>query len=175
MKYKTPRNKITRIRRRHIAMRKILLDLNLPEDKKGLHEYIAETLGFPLNRIKTLDDLYGELLSISEPTAVGIFMPLGDPEDLDFDHMLYIFQVCDTFRDAEADNESLAIIMGDLVLNPGYEGAYDDYFEDVEISDDYDGAELSLVDEGEDYADDEDDDTPGDHDVVMLDINKFRR
>ena len=160
-------------------MKKILLDLNAPKDKKGLHDYIAEEMGFPANHGKNLDALYDELTSISEPTAVGIFMPLGDPEDMDFNEMVYIFQVCDVFREAEADNESLAVIMGDLILNPGYEGAYDDYYEDEEYPDDYDIADLRqhVFDDGADEDADEDDeqDVPGDHDVVMLDINKFRR
>ena len=69
--------------------------------------------------------------------------------------------------------------MGDLILNPGYEGAYDDYYEDEEYPDDYDIADLRqhVFDDGADEDADEDDeqDVPGDHDVVMLDINKFRR
>lgn len=160
-------------------MRKILLNLNEAVNKDQAQDYIAETFGFGPKYGKNLDALYDELTSISEPTAIGIFMPIGDMSDLDFDYMLYIDQICETFAEAEEDNSALAVIYGDLPLNDGFENSYDGLFgeEDDYYEDESD--EIPGFDSDNDSANDSDDDpasdAPGDHDVVLIDINKFRK
>ena len=183
-------------------MKKIILNLNEAENKEQVQDYIAKTFGFGPKFGKNLDALYDELTSISEPTAIGIFMPMGDMMDLDFDYMLYIDKLCETFAEAEEDNSALAVIYGDLPLNDGFEDAYDGIFDDDDDFDDYTGERIGRRGNIRPFADDyfEDDadaeseadadmdseedsdldsdidlDVPGDHDVVLLDINKFRR
>ncbi len=172
-------------------MKKFLLNLNEAENEDEAQEYIAKTLGFGPKYGKNLDALYDELTSISEPTAIGVYMPMGDMTEMDFDYMLYIDKLCEVFSEAEEDNSSLAVIYGDLTMNDGFEDVYDDIFDDDDF-DDYTGERISHRGNSEldeDYyeeddsdfeASDSDDsdsesDMPGDHDVVLLDINKFRR
>ena len=90
-------------------------------------------------------------------------------------------KLSETFAEAEEDNAALAVIFGDLPMNKGFEDVYDDIFDDDEL-DDYTGEHInSRGNKSEDnYEDDADTDTddadmPGDHDVVLLDINQFRK
>lgn len=161
-------------------MKKIILDLNEAENEEQAQDYIAKTFGFGPKYGKNLDALYDELTSISEPTAIGVFMPMGDMTEMDFDYMLYIDKLSETFAEAEEDNSSLAVIFGDLPMNKGFEDVYDDIFDDE--FDDYTGERINhrdnksdVDDYYEDDADSDDADMPGDHDVVLLDINKFRK
>ena len=138
-------------------MRKILLDFSVPDTKEKAHDYIAEQMGFPDYYGKNLDALYDMLTSIGEPTAVGIFLPVGDMIDLNIDLMVYFDRIGEVFLDAEADNPSLAVIFGDLAANPGYEDRFDDLYDDY------------MDDE---TASENDPDAPGDNDIVMLDIGR---
>ena len=101
-------------------MKKIILDFDIPENKKELHEYIADKLEFPEYYGKNLDALYDCLTDIAQPTAIGIFEPAPDLRDVDMDLMLYIEKVKDTFNDAEKANPDIAVIYGDLVENEHY-------------------------------------------------------
>ena len=50
-------------------MKKVLLDLGMPDTKRGVHEYIAEEMGFPEYYGHNLDALYDMLTSVTAPTA----------------------------------------------------------------------------------------------------------
>lgn len=110
-------------------MRKVILDFDIPEDRKEAHEYIAEKLDFPEYYGKNLDALYDCLTDISEPTAVGIFDPSSDFSDIDIDYMMYIEKVKQTFKDAERDNPELCVIFGDIMENEAYDDPEDDDFD----------------------------------------------
>ena len=138
-------------------MKKVLLDLSIPDSKERTHEYIAEQMGFPEHYGKNLDALYDELSSVSEATAVGIFMPIADMMNLDIDLMIYFDKIGEVFLDAEKDNPSLAVIFGDLASNPGYEDRFEELY--------------GACAEGED----QEEDMPGDKDVLFLDIGKRRQ
>jgi len=114
-------------------MKKVILDLSVPENKKELHEYIAGELSFPDYYGKNLDALYDMLTDISEPTAIGLFPPTPDFNELDMDLMVYIDQLCDVFRDAEKSNPELAVIFGDIVenLDPDEDYPGTDEFDDL--------------------------------------------
>ncbi len=141
-------------------MKKILLDLSVPETREKTQEYIAEKMQFPEYYGKNLDALYDMLTSIGEPTAVGIFLPVTDMIDLDIDLMIYFDRIGEVFRDAETDNPNLAVIFGDLADNPGYEDRFDELYEDYPEAEEESG---------------EDPDLPGDSDVIMLDIGKWKQ
>ena len=98
-------------------MKKVILNLSVPESKRGVHEYIAEEMGFPDYYGYNLDALYDMLTSLTEPTAVGVFSPTPAFDELDIDLLVYIDKVCDVFRDAEFTNPELAVIFGDLLEN----------------------------------------------------------
>ena len=132
-------------------MKKVLLDLGIPATKTETQEYIAEQMGFPDYYGKNLDALYDELTSIAEPTAVGIFLPIPDMIDLDIDLMVYFDRIGEVFTEAEESNPCLAVIFGDLVMNPGYEPEDDDF------------------DDGYDEDGGEDGDPVGEHDIIFLD------
>ena len=118
-------------------MRKVILDLNVidpksfdysnpdADPKKELHRYIAEQLGFDAERCVNTDRLYDELISVDEPTAIGLFMPNGELEELDIDYMMYLDTIKDTFNEAEADNPELAVIHGDINDNGGVDDGED--------------------------------------------------
>lgn len=73
-------------------------------------EYLAEKLGLP-ESCRNLDALYDCLTGISEPTAVGFFLPTVEFDDLSIDLMMYLDRVRKVFLEAEADNpEGLAVI-----------------------------------------------------------------
>lgn len=145
-------------------MKKVLLDLQLPDSKKAAQDYIAEQLGFAKDSCRNLDALYDELTSIGEPTAVGIFMPVGDLDELDIDLLVYFDKICEIFSDAEQDNPCLAVIFGDIMMNPEFE------YDDDELIDEYTGEPLSTDDD--EFTDEEFSDMPGDHDVIYLDLDR---
>ncbi len=147
-------------------MKKVLLDFSVPQTQEKTQEYLAEKMGFPDYYGKNLDALYDELTSIGEPTAVGIFLPVSDLIDLDIDLMVYFDQIGEVFSDAEADNPNLAVIYGDLVMNPEFEDLYDP--EDEYLMDEEDEDEDEDADPDSGYA------MPGDKDILFLDIGKKR-
>ena len=118
-------------------MKKVILDLNVidpksfdysnPEadPKRELHRYIPEELGFDKDSCINNDRLYDDLISRGEPTAIGLFMPAGELEELDIDYMMYLDQVKDTFNEAEQDNPEIAVIHGDITDNGGVDAGED--------------------------------------------------
>lgn len=128
-------------------MRKITLDFGGPISaaaltRREIHEYIAEKMAFPEYYGHNLDALYDCLTDITEPTAVGIAIPVI-PEDQQetarqmalpageddnpprrvwrqgqehFDAVKYFRKVRKAFADAEADNPNLAVF--DLTALP---------------------------------------------------------
>ena len=158
-------------------MKKIILDLGKAKNEEEAQNYIAETFGFGPKYGRNLDALYDELTSVSEPTAIGVFAPVGDMDGLDFDYLIYTDKLCETFADAEGDNPSLAVIFGDLPHNKGFEDAYDDIFDEDADFDDYTGERIGHKADFGDFDDDSDtedfsdeSDMPGDKDIVLLDI-----
>lgn len=160
-------------------MKKILLDFGIPDSKESTQEYIADKMGFGPAYGKNTDALYDELTSIGDPTAIGIYMPMGDMIDLDFDLMLYFDKISEVFTDAEEANPQLAVIFGDITANPGYDDEYADLLDSY--IDDYTGERIgrggsaaSDADEDEFDEDDELADMPGDNDVLMIDLGGNR-
>ena len=119
-------------------MKKVILDLSIPADKKGVHEYIAEEMGFPEYYGHNLDALYDMLTSVTEPTAIGVFPPVPDFDEVDFDLMVYLDRVCDIFRDAEAVNPDLAVIFGDITDNLDYSEEDTEGFDDPDDLENFD-------------------------------------
>ena len=117
-------------------MKKVLLDFSSPESKKGVHEYIAQEMGFPEYYGKNLDALYDELTSVTEPVAIGFFMPVPEFDDIDFDLMLYLDKVKEVFKDAETVNPEIAVIFGDITDNLEFPEEEED--EDSYLLDDQD-------------------------------------
>ena len=117
-------------------MKKVLLDLSINKKKKGVHEYIAQEMGFPEYYGKNLDALYDELTSVTEPVAIGFFMPVPEFDDIDFDLMLYLDKVKEVFKDAETVNPEIAVIFGDITDNLEFPEEEED--EDSYLLDDQD-------------------------------------
>lgn len=85
----------------------------LKDYKELVHEYIGRQMNFACE-IKSRDGLYDALSDISEPTAIGFFLPTMDFDDLSIDLMMYLDKVKNTFLEAENDNaEFLAVIMAE--------------------------------------------------------------
>jgi len=79
--------------------------------KELVHQYLARKLNFPQTYGKNLDALYDCLTDISEPTAIGFFLPTVEFDDLSIELMLYLDRVKKVFMEAEADNaDCLAVI-----------------------------------------------------------------
>lgn len=126
-------------------MKKITLDFGgltsaAALTRREIHEYIAEKMAFPEYYGHNLDALYDCLTDITEPTAVGIAIPMipenmqeserqtaapaGGGEDPPrrvsrqeyFDVMKYFLKVRKAFADAETDNPNLAVF--DLAAVP---------------------------------------------------------
>jgi len=152
-------------------MKKVLIDLGRAQSKAQAQELVASEMGFAEGYGRNLDALYDELTSICEPTAVGIFMPLGDPYEMDFDLMLYFDRIREVFMEAEEENDALAVIFGDLTDNPGHEDDYDDLFDE----DDWDDYDEDRSDKEEDEDDFDESDLPGDDDVLVLDLSKYKK
>ena len=88
-------------------MKKITLDFGGPlsaaaPTRRGIHEYIAARMEFPEYYGHNLDALYDCLTDITEPTAVGIVIPVTSEDP-------YIRKVRKAFADAETDNPNLAV------------------------------------------------------------------
>ena len=112
-------------------MRKVILDMNHPQSKAEVQDYLKEAFSFPDYYGKNLDALYDELTSVTEPTSVGFFMPYPDLEEMDIDLMVYIDRVKEVFLDAETVNPDLAVIVGELPENA--DDSWDsgeDYYDD---------------------------------------------
>jgi len=76
-----------------------------------VHEYLARKLNFPASYGMNLDALYDCLTDISEPTAIGFFIPTVEFDELSIDLMMYLDQVRKVFLEAETDNSDfLAVI-----------------------------------------------------------------
>ena len=115
-------------------MKKVILDLSLPGNIKEVHEYIAEEMEFPAYYGNNLDALYDMLTAVGTPTAVGIFMPVPDGFDgIDFDYYMFLEKLKQVFKDAEAENDDLAVIFGDIVDNFEEDGSEEDDFDIDEI------------------------------------------
>ncbi|MDO4489043.1 MAG: barstar family protein, partial [Eubacteriales bacterium] len=91
-------------------MRKIILDFYKINTKEAAHDYLAEKLGFPEYYGKNLDALYDCLTEIAEPTAIGFFAPIPDMDRVDVEFLLFIDKVKDVFKEAEQDNDCIAVI-----------------------------------------------------------------
>lgn len=79
-----------------------------------IHDYLRDQFDFPDYYGKNLDALYECLTDITEPTAVGFFIPVPDFDDLSLDFMIYLEKVKRVFMDAERDNgDYLAVICAD--------------------------------------------------------------
>ena len=128
-------------------------------------------MGFDEDYGRNLDALYNELISVSEPTAVGVFMPLGDTYEMDFELMLYFDRIREAFTDAEEENDAIAVIFGDLTDNPGHEEDYDDLFDEEDDWDEH----MSAEEDYEDTDDFDESDLPGNDDVLVLDLNKYKK
>ena len=161
-------------------MKKILLDFGIPSTKEETQEYIAGKMGFSEKYGKNLDALYDELTGISEPVAVGIFLPVDD-YDPDIDLLVYFDSVGEVFSDAERDNPYLAVIFGDITLNPEFEDRFgeagDDGYEDPYLTDVPKNTGSSGFKAGSQTSEDEgidEDEMPmiGEKGIILLDIGK---
>lgn len=96
---------------------------SMRDHKELVQEYIAQKMEFPDYYGKNLDALYDCLTDISEPTAVGFFLPTVAFDELSIDLMMYLDKVRGVFQDAERDNpEYLAVIVAEgSVPEPGAE------------------------------------------------------
>lgn len=95
-------------------MRKILLTFPGMTSKKKIHEYLKLKMDLPEYYGNNLDALYDSLTDICEPTAVGIFLPVSDNDELDIELLLYLEKVKNVFLEAERDNsENLAVFTDD--------------------------------------------------------------
>ncbi|MDO4438685.1 MAG: barstar family protein [Eubacteriales bacterium] len=130
-------------------MKKVILDFNVPESKDKVIEYINEKLELPEYYTKSMDALYDYLTELSEPTAVGFFMPTPEYEEIDLDYFMYIEEVRQTFIDAEKDGDNLAVIFGDLPDNYDIDDDFDDLYSDDEWDDSAD------YEDEDDYSDDD--------------------
>ena len=92
-------------------MRKIELDFNIPHSREQVHEYLEIKFDFPDYYGKNLDALYDCLTEITEPTAVGLYFPYTDFNEEDHDLIAYYDKIKKVFRDAEEDNDALAVFI----------------------------------------------------------------
>lgn len=131
-------------------MKKVILDFNVPESKDKVIEYINEKLELPEYYTKSMDALYDYLTELSEPTAIGFFMPTPEYEEINLDYFMYIEEIRQTFIDAEKDGDNLAVIFGDLLDNYDLDDDFDDFYlndkdwEDEEDNDDDDYNDIDL-------------------------------
>lgn len=92
-------------------MRKIELNFNIPHTRTQLHEYLKDKLDFPDYYGRNLDALYDCLTEICEPTAIGLYFAYTDYDEEDHDLVYYFDKVKKVFRDAEEDNDALAVFI----------------------------------------------------------------
>ena len=88
-------------------MRKIILDMNVPQSKEEVQDYLMEKMGFPEYYGKNLDALYDCLTSLDR--ADLCFENLGQDNGY-FDRMLPVF------RDAAEANPGLKLAFADTVF-----------------------------------------------------------
>lgn len=93
-------------------MKRIVLDFEGMNSKEELQEYLAKQMEFPFYYGKNLDALYDCLTDIGEPTAVACNLPTVQEGSLMEDYLKRLYR---TFRDAETDNENLAVFFGRLI------------------------------------------------------------
>ena len=94
-------------------MRKIVLTFPNVSAKEDIHSYLADKMSFPGYYGKNLDALYDCLTDIFEPTAVGIFLPVLDNDELDIELLLYLEKVKRVFLRAERDNGEYLAVFSD--------------------------------------------------------------
>ena len=94
-------------------MKKIVLTFPNVSEKEDIHSYLAEKMDFPGYYGKNLDALYDCLTDIFEPTAVGIFLPVLDNDELDIELLLYLEKVKRVFLRAERDNGEYLAVFSD--------------------------------------------------------------
>ena len=114
-------------------MRKIILDMNIPQSVEEVHKYIAEQLDLDKEYGRNLDALYDELTVITQPTAFGVFMPTPELDEVDMDLMLYMEKIKTVFKDAEEANSAIAVIFDDLAENVDFDEEEFDRLTDLEI------------------------------------------
>lgn len=127
-------------------MRKIVLTFSGVASKENVHTYLKEKLELPEYYGNNLDALYDCLTDFCEPTAVGVFLPLADNDELDIDLLLYLEKVKKVFLMAERDNgEYLAVFSDDDVWKGDDLPSFEEFFEketeeegDTELSDEED-------------------------------------
>ena len=95
-------------------MKKIILNFPGIRTREKIHDYLKEKLDLPEHYGRNLDALYDCLTDISRPTAVGIFLPVNDTDELDINILVYLEKVKKAFLLAERDNsEYLAVFTDD--------------------------------------------------------------
>ena len=94
-------------------MKKIVLTFPNVSAKEDIHSYLADKMGLPGYYGKNLDALYDCLTDIFDPTAVGIFLPVLDNDELDIELLLYLEKVKRVFLRAERDNGEYLAVFSD--------------------------------------------------------------
>ncbi|MDO4809083.1 MAG: barstar family protein [Eubacteriales bacterium] len=94
-------------------MRKIVLKFPNISSRNAIHEYLKEKLELPEYCGNNLDALYDCLTDLCEPTAVGIFLPVSDNDELDIEAMCYLEKVKRVFLRAEQDNPASLAVFSD--------------------------------------------------------------
>lgn len=84
-------------------MRKVRLDFDGLNSREQVQDYMAEKFDFPPYYGRNLDALYDCLTDICEPVAIVCYLP-GKEQNCS-----YIDRVCQTIKDAEKDNDCLAV------------------------------------------------------------------
>ncbi len=84
-------------------MRKIRLNFDGLNSRDQVQDYMAKKLNFPSYYGRNLDALYDCLTEICEPVAIVCYLPNEEQESS------YIDRVCQTIKDAEKDNDCLAV------------------------------------------------------------------
>lgn len=94
-------------------MKRIILDLNPFKTEDKALEYIWLEMDMDESFGQSLSGLYDALAAMTENTCVGVFCP---PQD-ETGAYEYGWKVKRVFWDAQADNEHLCVIYGDLEEN----------------------------------------------------------
>ncbi|MBT9778703.1 hypothetical protein GPL15_19645 [Clostridium sp. MCC353] len=96
-------------------MKRIILDLNPFKTEDKALEYIWLEMDIDGGFEQSLTGLYDALTERNENICVGIFCPPGDETGA----YEYGWKVKRVFRDAQAENEHLGVIFGELEDNYG--------------------------------------------------------
>lgn len=86
-------------------MRKVILDLTVPNSREKLHSYLKEKLDLPFYYGNNLDALYDCLTRETSPLFVLIRAPYAD--EIDEELYMYMEKVIRVFADAEGANKNL--------------------------------------------------------------------